>query len=510
MPEHLKALIVILLLATAVFVIARAPACSSAMDSADFDRRRNLWYVITLTFFLAHNFWVYIVVAAVFLLFAMPRERNALAMYYFLLFAVPMISSEITGLGIIRHFFAIDYLRLLALAVLLPAYLKLRTRSDNVPFGHLLADKFLVGYLVLQLALMLTVSTFTNTLRMGVFYAFIDIFLPYYVASRLLKDCGAFRDALMAFAIAALVLAAISCFEFVKHWLLYKSVENALGVRWSAGNYLARGDALRASGTTGMPIALGYVMMVAAAFLVYLRTSVRSSGTWWLGMLLLVAGLIVSVSRGPWVGAVATLVVFLLTGRFPVRDLTRLALLAIAATPLLLLTPMGDRIIDLLPFVGTVEDFNVQYRRRLLEVGIQTILQNPFFGAYNYVLTPAFQELKQGQGIIDIVNTYVGIGLTSGLVGLFLFTGFFAVTGGGIFRAMRSIGDRNGEICLLGRVLFSALAGVLITIFTVSSVSVIPAIYWSVAGLGVAYAQMVMPATNKRTARVRGDVLVSA
>ena len=123
MPEHLRALIVILGLATAVFVFAKAPACALATTVGDFERRRNLWFAITLAAFLAHNFWIFIIVAAALLLFALPREPNKLAMYFFLLFAVPAYYAQITGLGVIHHFFTIDYVRLLAMAALLPSSL---------------------------------------------------------------------------------------------------------------------------------------------------------------------------------------------------------------------------------------------------------------------------------------------------------------------------------------------------------------------------------------------------
>ena len=78
MPEHIRALIVILLLATAVFAFAKLPATAVAMDPRDFARRRNLWFAITLIAFLAHNFWIYIVMSAALLLLARSSERNPL------------------------------------------------------------------------------------------------------------------------------------------------------------------------------------------------------------------------------------------------------------------------------------------------------------------------------------------------------------------------------------------------------------------------------------------------
>jgi O-antigen ligase len=105
--------------------------------------------------------------------------------------------------------------------------------------------------------------------------------------------------------------------------------------------------------------------------------------------------------------------------------------------------------------------------------------------------TPEMQEMRQGQGIIDIVNSYIQITLRYGLVGLGLFAGFFALTMLGILRAMRLIKDKGSEEHLLGRALLATQVSILVIITTVSSISFIPLMCWSVAGLGVAYAQMV-------------------
>jgi O-antigen ligase len=492
MPEHLKALIVVTMLATVVFAVARLPACGGAMRGADFDRRRNLWFGVTAAVFLAHNFWIYIIVAGVLLTMAVPREANKLALYYFMLFAVPNFSGEITGLGVIKHFFTIDYPRLLSLTVLLPAFIYTIGQTQTLRFGSMLADKLLAGYLILQFLLMLQTSTFTNTLRIGVFYAFVDVFLPYYVASRTLNSLAQYRDALMSFAVAALVLAAIAAFEFARHWLLYASLPKPLDVGWEIANYMSRGDSLRAIGSTGHGIALGYVMAVALGVFLYVKRLTPRTGVWLLGLGLLVAGLLVPISRGPWMGAAAMLLVFIVTGPAPLKGFVKLGLLGLALVPLLFLSSAGKDIIDSLPFIGRIDEASasVLYRQRLLEISIQVILQNPLLGAYNYFYSAAFQELKQGQGMLDIVNSYLGVALGSGLLGLSLFSGFFIAAGGGIARALRRIGDRNDERHLLGRVLLAVLTGILVTIFTVSSISVIPLIYWSVAGLGVGYAHL--------------------
>jgi len=152
--------------------------------------------------------------------------------------------------------------------------------------------------------------------------------------------------------------------------------------------------------------------------------------------------------------------------------------------------PGGQKVLDLLPFIGSVETENITYRHRLIENSMIVIQRNLWLGSFDYRSTPEMQALTQGQGIIDIVNTYVAIALQMGVIGLTLFVGFFATIALGIRKAMRSYPNKDDEARRLGRALLATLAGILITIITVSSITVIPVVYWSVAGLGVSYAQM--------------------
>lgn len=131
---------------------------------------------------------------------------------------------------------------------------------------------------------------------------------------------------------------------------------------------------------------------------------------------------------------------------------------------------------------------------------MQVIMQNPFFGAFDYFYSPQMQDLKQGRngGIIDLVNSYMAIGLTSGLVGLSLFSGFFITIAVGIFKGIRNLSDKHNELHSLGQGLLCTLLGIMLIIFTASSIGLIPVIYWSVAGLGVAYAKIVMIKINSK------------
>ena len=106
---------------------------------------------------------------------------------------------------------------------------------------------------------------------------------------------------------------------------------------------------------------------------------------------------------------------------------------------LLLLTPIGDRIINLLPYVGSEENtVTADYRTKLLENSWIVIQRNPVFGSVDYLETPEMQEMIQGQGIIDVVNTYIQVALNTGLVGLGLFVLFFAAVLAGLGPSLQS------------------------------------------------------------------------
>lgn len=500
MPEHLRALVFILILATVVFAVARKPATALAMGAAEFDRRRNFWYALTLCAFLAHNFWLYILVAGVLLYYAQRGDQSRLSLYFFLLLALPPIPGTISGMGLIAALFDIDYVRVLSLVVLMPAYFALRKQPGTPAFGSTLPDKFLSAYMLLDVLLMFEHRTFTSILRDGFFYAFIDIFLPYYVASRALRSIEHFRNALMSFVIAAMVLSPILFLELSRHWLLYEALERALGAQWGWNTYLVRGSNIRATGTIGHAIAAGYVIAIAFGIYLYLQKSIASKAYRMLGFAVLVAGLIGPLSRAPWVGTVLIIMIFIATGPGAMLNFAKLGALALVGIPILLVTPFGATVIDHLPFIGSVDARNVIGRELLAQISYQVFWENPLLGRYDFVLHPALQVLRGDDGQVDLVNTYVVVGLGRGIVGLVLFVGFFLAVIAGIAKGMRSAADRSDESYTLGRSLVAVVIGILFIIATVSPVLRIPLLYWLVGGLGAGYAALMARAKSPAAA----------
>jgi len=495
MPEHLRSLVIILILSTIFYTFAgRTASVSAIVGKTHFTTRRNLWFGITLAAFLAHSFWVYTFIAILLLLHANRRETNPPALFFFILFAVPIAYAQIPGFGLINFFFDLSHARILALFILLPAYFALTQNSNTLSFGRTGPDKMLAAYLILNALLHLRDSSFTETLRQT-FYLFMDVFLPYFVISRSLKNMQAFKDALMSLTLAIMLLALFAGFESFKHWLLYGSLLHTLNLHQGMTGYLGRDDLLRVMASAGNPIALGLVMAAGIGFYLFLQKYIEQKHHRRLGMALLSIGLIAPVSRGPWVGTALLLVVFIATGRNPVKRLMSLAVVGALILGLVAALPGGERIINLLPFIGTTEKSTIDYREDLITSTMVVIQRNPWFGSVDFLEEPEMQAMRQN-GLVDVVNSYIGLALESGLVGLGLFVGFFAAVVLVLYKAMHSLSDKDSEEYLLGRSLLATQLAILLIIFTVSSITVIPIMCWSVAALGVAYVQMVRKQAN--------------
>ncbi len=492
MPEHLKALVVIITLAGLVFLLAEKPICSTGVAVADYRRRRNLWFVVTLIAFLTHNFWLCALLTSAVVFVSMSRERNPLALYVTLLFAVPPYDQMIPGFGILESLFSLNHVRLINLVILLPVAWRLFCARSTANSGALkVCDVMVAAYLGYVFLQQLGGFSLTGALR-GAFYSLVDIWVPYYAFSRGLRSLEQFRDVAAAFVVAVAVMAPLGAFEAAKGWLLYDGLRTALGLPPpDIAVYIYRGDGpLRANVTAGNSIVFGYIAMVAIALLVAVYGRIRPTSMAMMSALALGLALLSSLSRGPWVGAAVAVVVGLSIGPGAGRRVGWLAAGGSLAFVALLVSPLGGRIIDYLPFVGTVDEGSVHYRQRLFDVSMLVFRQNPVWGSFDYIANPLMEEMRQGQGIIDIVNSYLAIALAHGAVGLLLFAGPFLLAGAGCWSTHRQFALRDQDGDAVGRALIAALVGVLVTIATVSSISVVPTVYWLVLGMCVAYVRL--------------------
>jgi O-Antigen ligase len=380
----------------------------------------------------------------------------------------------------------------------LPAFFSATRRETRTGNVGQTADLLILSYVLLMVAMQFRNSSLTNVLRMTFVYT-LSILVPYFAFSRIITTTTDMRKALVAFVLAAFPLCLVAVFEAAKGWLLYQSIS----FEWEEahlvmGGYVQREGILRGTASAQAPIPLGFVLLVALGCLLALKQTVNRN-TARLGFTLLGAGLLASLSRGPWIGAAVLMVLYLATGPNAVTKLAKFVAIGIICLALLHFTPFGSRLLDFLPFIGSVEAENVVYRQQLVTNSLIVAERHPWLGSVDYRSEPEMRDLIQGQGIVDVVNTYFGVVLEFGMVGLTLTLGFFASILLALRRALRSAPATDSELRNLLRASMATMVAILLTIGTVSSISYIPHVYWSFAGLCIA---LVRIAQAQRSAAV--------
>jgi hypothetical protein len=491
-PEIIRSLIVVLVISSIFLGLTRKYFVATFSSKEEYDARWKIWVGITLVMYLSQSYLALVCLSIIFILYFGKADTNKLGMYTAILFAVPLFKVQIPGLGLMNYFFELSYARFLNIFLLLPIFFKLLSVKHKRKFRIGVVDRFIALYVILALALQVELDSFTNTLRTA-FDIFIDILLPYFVVSRSIRSVEDFVVIMSAFVLSSMLLGLMGVFEFSKGWLLYSNIPSALGLEWGYGGYLLRGQNVRALATTGQAIVLGYVLAVALGFYSFLLNRIANKNARMLGWLVLLAGLISPLSRGPWIGAALMVIVFIATGAEPIKTIAKLAFYGGVVFFVVALMPFGSGVVDHLPFLGTVDADTVLYRERLLDSALQVIWRHPYFGSFDYMQTAEMESLRSGgeNGIIDIVNTYLSIALSMGLVGLFLFAGIFVSVLTMVLLATQRAASHSASLHILGRALLATLVGIAIIIYTVSSIGFIPIIYWIVVGMGVAYVNLV-------------------
>lgn len=494
MSSYLKDFIVTFALCAFAFTIAK-PVAMQFMEETDFKRRRNIWLLLTAAAFASPTFWWFALIAMPTLYWAGKKDPNPLALDLLLMNLIPQISVQIPAVGV-QTLFPLDIYRTLSLCVMVPAAWRLRNRADPARIhGLQRMDLLLLALGLLEAVLyvppdlpshIILHNSFTNVLR-SLFLYVVDIYVLYYVASRLCTDRGKITEAMAAFCLSCSVMAVVAVFESMKHWLLY----TALIPRWGGDplmtQYIFRGGLLRAEASSGNALALGFLLAVSLGFWMYLQSRVPKR-RWRLGTTALLAlGLLVSFSRGPWLAAIAMLFAYAAFGPRGASRVLKACLAFLVISTVILSSPLGTKITNMVPFMGgKVGETSVTYRERLLDRSWELIKAKPMLGDQHAF--SKMQDLRQGQGIIDIVNAYVQVTLFYGFVGLALFLLFILSGFLKAYRTAKRVARSDHDASLLGASIAASIFGVLLLLADGSLGTAPQRIFYILIGLATAYA----------------------
>lgn len=495
---QLKALTVVLALATIIFMLAK-PVCLRFTAPEDFARRRLVWYILTITAFLSPSFWLYVLVAAPLLAWAGKKDSTPVAVFLLFIFVIPTVTLDIPVL-VIKRLFDLNNWRLLGLVVLLPAVVvRLQRVSTLQPLRLSKMDVLLLLYCGLQLVLFMPYESLTNTARRG-FLFLLDTYLVFFACSRLLTTKRSLGDAMGALCLSAAIMAPMAVFESLRFWLLYAE----MSARWGDPNefaWLMRGDSLRGMVSTGHSITLGYIMAMAMGCWMYLKSlqSVKRANVVTLG--LLCSGLIFSYARGAWLAAGLVVLLFGALGSVSATKFAKGVGLITILMVAFLATPLGSSLAETLPFIGSQNQDTVEYRQQIAETSWALVQQNPLLG--NPFVLLQMEDLRQGQGIIDIVNAYAQVALFYGLVGLALYLGVQLLPLFQSFRLMRACRVRQDwQMTALGAALVACSTSNLVFMATAGQ----SWLQWVLAGLLAAYASLLPLGGEQEPRSYRGGV----
>lgn len=492
MPEHLRAYIVISALMALAYVISRALFAKS-VEQRFITNLYGAGFAATSILFLAQNMWLFLGGLTLVSILVARRLNHPLALFVFLLLLMPGYSIQVPGFGIVNYLIDLNPWRVLSITLLLPAAVLLAANPVFPRPGRLTADKLVIAYVTYTAALSYVhFQTFTGGLR-ELATNTLDMALVYFVASRSLMLKGAVRHVMAALVAAAVFLALVGAIEFAKHWILYSSVQRALNVNTGLFSYGVRGETLRALATTGQPIVLGFVMMVALLLTSYVQHLVPRGFMRTLLWVLMGVGLVAAMSRGPWVGAAIGLFVIALASHDPLSKIFKLLVASFGAAVMLVMLPGGEKILDYLPWVGSIDAGGIDFREILWEQSMLVIDKSPWIGSIGFTDFPEFDPIRLGTGFVDIVNSYLGIVLQYGLIGLALFVFLLLSSLIGVLRALFVNRCSNNEMRLYGVALLAVIVATIAEIWMVSSISQIAPIVIFTVGVSAAYGYLEEP-----------------
>jgi O-antigen ligase len=180
--------------------------------------------------------------------------------------------------------------------------------------------------------------------------------------------------------------------------------------------------------------------------------------------------------------------------------LKRATLGILGVMSIILLTPLRSQIFGVLPFFGgTIDIGDVTYRHLLFQRGWELFKDHPIFGDQLAYLK--MEPLRQGEGIIDFVNTYVQVALDYGLVGLTFFVGFMMLGLKRTWYLSRKLAPSDPDAARIGAALISCALGTLLMIQNVSFIFGYEKMYYVLAGFLAAYCRVAWQTASEGTSR---------
>ncbi len=346
-----------------------------------------------------------------------PASR--IALFFGVAFSISMFEGFALNPGV--NLGGLSHPRMLSLCILLPMYFSLKPEANMKKFHAI--DKAALIFFVWSLLLDSRDANVTSIGR-SFLWMFLDYIIPYIVVRRFTNNYGLLFTAIT---FALLSQSLIGATEAILKWHLHTDIERLANFSTQLNPmYKFRYGLLRAQASFLNPLifALFANMSFLCAVIFYLKVGLNVPKTYtklmaYAALGFSILGTLSSGSRAGVAGSIL-IVIVMFSVRWAIKrksDPKKLLVGAFVAGLIVVFTAGGDVIRE-----------NFDYRARLFDIGTQIMLEEPIVGLYVPQDDVRMASLKQGEGIVDIVNTYLLIGLKYGFPGLILFV--YAIFGG--------------------------------------------------------------------------------
>lgn len=419
---------------------------------------RVAWVMPTLVFvaLLMPNIWFTFALLLVLLPVVARDKADAAALYVVALVALPTLSVFLqagsTGL------LAIDNYKILSLGLLIAALIKPGPRGRISWMG---AVPVLLMVVLDSIALGRGQNA-TSMLR-EVSQSLLHWLLPFVAISLAVSRMEDVRRVVIAFIASAGALCVVAAYQAKTFWPIYESIVSHYGIELtiSQGSKI-RGGLMRAGASFEESTSFAWYLAIVLMLTIQSREQFRSRVHFFAVLALIGLGLLLTQARGPWLGAAIGLVLLDVYN----RRFARAAIKVLAAGACYIAAiGFADRFgmfSDVLSRTGSAQT-TIDYRAQLLTRGLHEIRANPILGYDLATVQAHLADLRQGEGIIDFVNTYVYYGLLTGVPGAALFGLTFLWAG---WAASRQPRERGRAVNRTAPVLFALSGMTLVTAAT--------------------------------------------
>jgi len=440
-----------------------------------------IWVVSALLAFIVPEKLAVLFGAGLVMIFATPAQAQwRVYIYIATLGALPAFYTANIPFPGINYLVGLDLAKISAIVLLGPVFVsKIFTKT---PQQLRTVDTILFVYCLLAGFLTIRDLPFTSMLR-AVIDQFILVVMPYIAISRSLLTQKEIERGLKALLAGILMVSFIGLISTLRNWNYYADLADSINYKV----YAERRNGLLRIGSTLVGPMLGYLAGVGAACVLYLRAKserLRAPTIAFLGLFFFV--MFATGSRGGWLAGILVLVVYFSVLNFGATG-RKLFIVSLCAGIVIMLTLVFQESTLISDEHGTFD-----YRAELLRTSVQQISRRPLFGSSEFLTDGSFEHLRQGEGIIDLVNTYLQISLFNGLVGLglYLAANFLTLRSSlgllGETEKKKSRGRDFGEMRRATSLLIGVHISYLVLITTVSAVSYIWHYGYIILGLVVA------------------------